>query len=150
MKEITKVVVDAMGGDNAPHEIIKGAVEAGAGVDGLDGLEGADHVPYCGSAARGERAVPVDEFESLFGDAAAGGSVQGGGEHARSDAVAELALDVRDVPAGDADRFAAHGLALSLPRFRCRPPPAVRVRRRLPHADHPRSCGANSFLTGGT
>ena len=28
MKEITKVVVDAMGGDNAPHEIIKGAVEA--------------------------------------------------------------------------------------------------------------------------
>lgn len=25
MKEITKVVVDAMGGDNAPHEIIKGA-----------------------------------------------------------------------------------------------------------------------------
>lgn len=27
MKEITKVVVDAMGGDNAPHEIIKGAVE---------------------------------------------------------------------------------------------------------------------------
>lgn len=28
MKEITKVVVDAMGGDNAPHEIIKGTVEA--------------------------------------------------------------------------------------------------------------------------
>ena len=77
--------------------------------------------------------MPVDEFESLFGDAAAGGSVQGGGEHARSDAVAELALDVRDVPACDADRFAAHGLALSLPRFRCRPPPAVRVRRRFFH-----------------
>lgn len=28
MKEITKIVVDAMGGDNAPGEIIKGAVEA--------------------------------------------------------------------------------------------------------------------------
>ena len=28
MKEMTKVVLDAMGGDNAPHEIIKGAVEA--------------------------------------------------------------------------------------------------------------------------
>ena len=28
MKEITKIVVDAMGGDNAPKEIIKGAVEA--------------------------------------------------------------------------------------------------------------------------
>ena len=28
MKEITRVVVDAMGGDNAPSEIIKGAVEA--------------------------------------------------------------------------------------------------------------------------
>ena len=28
MKEMTKVVLDAMGGDNAPHEIIKGAIEA--------------------------------------------------------------------------------------------------------------------------
>ena len=28
MKEITKIVVDAMGGDNAPKEIVKGAVEA--------------------------------------------------------------------------------------------------------------------------
>ena len=28
MKEITKVVLDAMGGDNAPKEIIKGAIEA--------------------------------------------------------------------------------------------------------------------------
>ena len=28
MKEMTKVVLDAMGGDNAPREIIKGAVEA--------------------------------------------------------------------------------------------------------------------------
>ena len=28
MEEITKVVLDAMGGDNAPHEIIKGAIEA--------------------------------------------------------------------------------------------------------------------------
>ena len=28
MKEMTKVVLDAMGGDNAPHEIVKGAIEA--------------------------------------------------------------------------------------------------------------------------
>ena len=28
MKEMTKVVLDAMGGDNAPHELIKGAIEA--------------------------------------------------------------------------------------------------------------------------
>lgn len=28
MAEITKVVLDAMGGDNAPHEIVKGAVDA--------------------------------------------------------------------------------------------------------------------------
>ena len=28
MKEMTKVVLDAMGGDKAPHEIIKGAIEA--------------------------------------------------------------------------------------------------------------------------
>lgn len=28
MSEITKVVLDAMGGDNAPHEIVKGAVDA--------------------------------------------------------------------------------------------------------------------------
>ena len=28
MSEITKVAVDAMGGDNAPHEIVKGAVDA--------------------------------------------------------------------------------------------------------------------------
>ena len=39
MKEITKVVVDAMGGDNAPHEIIKGAVEAvGKQADGFGKL----------------------------------------------------------------------------------------------------------------
>ena len=28
MAELVKVVVDAMGGDNAPGEIVKGAVEA--------------------------------------------------------------------------------------------------------------------------
>ena len=28
MENLITVVVDAMGGDNAPHEIIKGAVEA--------------------------------------------------------------------------------------------------------------------------
>ena len=28
MQEKVKIAVDAMGGDNAPHEIIKGAVEA--------------------------------------------------------------------------------------------------------------------------
>ena len=28
MDEITRVAVDAMGGDNAPEEIVKGAVEA--------------------------------------------------------------------------------------------------------------------------
>ena len=28
MAELVKVVVDAMGGDNAPREIVKGAVEA--------------------------------------------------------------------------------------------------------------------------
>ena len=28
MEEITRVAVDAMGGDNAPVEIVKGAVEA--------------------------------------------------------------------------------------------------------------------------
>ena len=28
MKEMTKIAVDAMGGDNAPKAIIKGAVEA--------------------------------------------------------------------------------------------------------------------------
>ena len=38
MKEITKVVVDAMGGDNAPHEIIKGAVEAVGKSDAIHGI----------------------------------------------------------------------------------------------------------------
>ena len=28
MQDLVKVVVDAMGGDNAPEEIVKGAVEA--------------------------------------------------------------------------------------------------------------------------
>ena len=28
MKEMTKIALDAMGGDNAPKEIIKGAMEA--------------------------------------------------------------------------------------------------------------------------
>ena len=28
MSEITRVALDAMGGDNAPREIVKGAVEA--------------------------------------------------------------------------------------------------------------------------
>ena len=42
MKEITKVVVDAMGGDNAPHEIIKGAVEAVGKSDAIQSM-----VPVC-------------------------------------------------------------------------------------------------------
>ena len=68
--------------------------------------------------------MPVDEFESLFGDAAAGGSVQGGGEHARSDAVAELGVGMFAMYR-QAMRIDSRpdGLALSLPRFRCRPPP---------------------------
>lgn len=28
MQDLVKVVVDAMGGDNAPEEIVKGAIEA--------------------------------------------------------------------------------------------------------------------------
>ena len=28
MEDMTKVVLDAMGGDNAPEEIVKGAVDA--------------------------------------------------------------------------------------------------------------------------
>ena len=35
MAEITKVALDAMGGDHAPHEIIKGAVDAVGRTDGV-------------------------------------------------------------------------------------------------------------------